>query len=214
MYEYIQAENLKHVQNINRTCSTILYVISYWNLETRRVNAITNVYGAPTFFLTLSDNSKNWPIVLQNIAQLLYGYQPLNNLVEMYDADLEKDGTLLNRKETPEEKKTHQKATKLLVHDPEKSTRRLAFAAGIAKTTVQRLIKDSGLRVTRPIRVQQLKPEDFPKRVQFSNERIAKFGTDVNSVNNIMWTDEASFDSSGTTSTRNAIWYGYSYPTR
>ncbi|CAG7818007.1 unnamed protein product [Allacma fusca] len=132
---------------------------------------------------------------------------------------LEKDGTLLNRKKPPAEKKTRtwenlQKVTRLLMHDPEKSTRRLAFETGIAKTTVQRLIKDSGLRVTRPTRVQQLKPEDYPKRVQFSNEMIVHFGADVNLVNNIMWTDEASFDLSGTISTRNAIWYGYSNPKR
>ncbi|CAG7720303.1 unnamed protein product [Allacma fusca] len=132
---------------------------------------------------------------------------------------LEKDGTLLNRKRPQGEKKIRfwenlQTVTRLLVHDPEKSTRRLAYETGIAKTTVQRLIKDSGLRVTRPTRVQQLKPEDYPKRIQFSNEMIARFQADNNLVDNIMWTDESSFDLSVTISTRNAICYGYSNPKR
>ncbi|CAG7717376.1 unnamed protein product [Allacma fusca] len=102
---------------------------------------------------------------------------------------------MLNRKRPQGEKKTRfwenlQTVTRLLVHDPEKSTRRLAYETGIAKTTVQRLIKDSGLRVTRPTRVQQLKPEDYPKRIQFSNEMIARFQADDNLVDNIMWTDD------------------------
>ncbi|CAG7673179.1 unnamed protein product [Allacma fusca] len=45
---------------------------SYWNRETCRLNAVTSFKGAPTFLTTLTEYSSNWPLVIQNIGQLLY----------------------------------------------------------------------------------------------------------------------------------------------
>ncbi|KAJ8959430.1 hypothetical protein NQ318_022122 [Aromia moschata] len=77
------------------------------------------------------------------------------------------------------------------VHDsPSTSTRRLSTQLNASKTIVHTVLKEQLLYPYHLQKVHELLPEDFPRRMQFTNWLLDQQRNNVNFINNIVFTDE------------------------
>lgn len=92
-------------------------------------------------------------------------------------------------------------------NNPETSVRRASAALQVPRQTIWRTLKDDNRHPYHIQRVQNLLPEDYFKRLNFSNWYLEQFNNDNSFPSKIMWTDEATFTRRGIMNQRNChIW--------
>lgn len=95
---------------------------------------------------------------------------------------------------------------------PKKSQRRASAELGISRTSVQRIMKEIGLKPYRPRLLHALNEDDFDRRVQFCENFITQFNDDPTFVDKIIWTDEATFKLNGRINRHNAVYWADENP--
>lgn len=93
-------------------------------------------------------------------------------------------------------------------NSPDISTRRLSSRLNVSRSTVWRTFKWHGLKPYHLRDVQELKPEDFDRRLAFSTW----IESDPQIVKHILFTDEAIFTRSGLRNTHNEHWWSAENP--
>lgn len=95
-----------------------------------------------------------------------------------------------------------------VIEQPKNSTRRLSKELEISRTTIQRILHKEHFRTYIPRLVQKLTEDDYQQRLNFCEIMLDKYETNVNIFNNIIWTDEATFNLSGHVNRHNSsYWY-------
>jgi hypothetical protein len=90
-----------------------------------------------------------------------------------------------------------------IADDPQTSSRRLAAATGINKTSILKTLHEEKYHPYHFTPVQNLLPVDLPSRYQFASDIRNKQNTDYTFVNRILFTDEATFTRRGIFNLRN-----------
>lgn len=91
--------------------------------------------------------------------------------------------------------------------DPSVSTRVVGNELGSSKNTVWRVLQGENLYPYRPQKVQALKPEDFPRRVNCARWFLEKDINDPLFLDKVIFTDEASFSREGILNNRTChVW--------
>lgn len=81
--------------------------------------------------------------------------------------------------------------------NPSTSTRRMARALGIPRTSIQAILHDEGYHPFHIRRVQALLPADYPLRVEFCQTMLRKQQEDPGYFDKVLWTDESRFERFG-----------------
>ncbi|XP_063994349.1 uncharacterized protein LOC135171654 [Diachasmimorpha longicaudata] len=80
--------------------------------------------------------------------------------------------------------------------DPEQSISSIAASLGVGESRVQRVLREEGFRPWKFTPVQDLKPEDLPKRVAFCRWLLDR-SEEPDFLRNMLWTDEKLFAKKG-----------------
>lgn len=94
-----------------------------------------------------------------------------------------------------------------IAEDPELSTRRLSAITGVSKSSIFRILHKEDLRPFHFIPVQNLLPRDLPARVEFSQFLQNKQTINRNFIENVLFTDEATFTRRGVFNWRNSHYW-------
>ena len=95
------------------------------------------------------------------------------------------------------------------VQSPKKSTRRASLELSISRSSIIRILKSIGLKAYRPRLIHGLLEDDPDRRLQFSEMMLNEIDENPVILDNIVWSDEASFKLSGHINRHNCIyWYG------
>lgn len=90
-----------------------------------------------------------------------------------------------------------------VAEDPSTSVRKLAAEYDSSKSTVHRILKEQQLHPYHLQKVHALLPEDFPRRMEFSNWLLEQQRNDANFIGSVFFTDEAGFSRNGITNSHN-----------
>lgn len=96
--------------------------------------------------------------------------------------------------------------------NPHISTRRIAARIGVSQSLVTRVLHQDDLYPYHQTPVQELKPEDYPKRVNFCRLMLQRNLRDPFFLRSIIWTDEACFTRDGVTNFHNLHSYSHENP--
>ena len=97
----------------------------------------------------------------------------------------------------------------IFVQSPKKSTRRASLKLSISQTSIRRILKSIGLKPYRPRLIHGLLEDDPDRRLQFSEIMLNELEENPVILDNIVWSDEASFKLSGHINRHNCVyWYG------
>lgn len=92
-------------------------------------------------------------------------------------------------------------------NNPETSVRRTSAALQVPRQTIWRTLRGNNRHPYHIQRVQSLLPQDYFKRLNFSNWFLEQFDNDNSFPSKIMWTDEATFTRRGIINQRNShVW--------
>lgn len=97
-------------------------------------------------------------------------------------------------------------------NDPTTSVREVARATGVSKTTVHKVIADTGKHPYHYRKVQQLLPNDYQRRVQFCGGFLAQVRRDAEFLRRVLWTDECTFTRSGMINQHNCHYWALDNP--
>lgn len=95
---------------------------------------------------------------------------------------------------------------------PVMGLRRIAARVGISHPTVLRIIREEGLRPYRVQIVQELRPRDRYARKAFCRWMLQKLRNNPNFLENVLFTDEASFSSTSILNRQNVRIWAYQNP--
>lgn len=98
--------------------------------------------------------------------------------------------------------------------NPHTSVSTITNATTVSSTSVRRILKDNGYHDYKMILIQELRPEDYERRVNFIAEMSVLKETTENFLYNILWSDECTFNENGSInrhnmhfwSSRNPFW--------
>ena len=97
--------------------------------------------------------------------------------------------------------------------DPCTSQRQVARDIGIAQFSVNKILKENDIKPYKFVSVQELLPDDLQKRIYFCNTILERNDDEHNVfVNNICFSDEATFHVNGTLNKHNRFIYGKENP--
>lgn len=96
--------------------------------------------------------------------------------------------------------------------NPHASVREVAAEAPISKSSVWRILKNSGFHPYHVSLHQCLEERDLQNRLDFSNWILTKFEESPHFLSNVMWTDEANFCRNGQVNLHNAHYWSDSNP--
>ena len=96
--------------------------------------------------------------------------------------------------------------------DPCSSQTKVASQVGVAQSTVSRTLKEEGIKAFKFTSVQQLLPEDYPRRLSFCQLVVDRLEDDINFVSNICFSDEATFHLNGCVNKHNRFVYAIENP--
>lgn len=99
-----------------------------------------------------------------------------------------------------------------LVDDPHSSTRQLASNHDVSKGSIHRILKKEKQHPYKPILVQALSEDDFDRRVEFCEYMMERCNNEADFVNNIIFSDEATFYLNGTVNRHNCRYWSDSNP--
>lgn len=100
----------------------------------------------------------------------------------------------------------------MALEEPSTSVRRISRRSGIPRTTVHRILRRNQLHPYHVQRVQDLRPGDYDKRVEFSREMLRRNRQDPQFFNKILWSDESSFRRAGIFNIHNLHHWAYFNP--
>lgn len=98
------------------------------------------------------------------------------------------------------------------IRDPKKSLRERANDLGLAKTTVFNAMKDQGLKVFRPTKVQELSAQDKQNRMAFSRQFLNRTLEIPALKDYVIWTDECVFAMNCCANRRNMTTWAHDNP--
>ena len=81
--------------------------------------------------------------------------------------------------------------------NPQTSQRRVSASVGVSVFSVNKVLKEENIRPYKRIKVQQLLEDDNPKRLKFCQTVTSRQEQDCNFINNLVFSDEATFHLSG-----------------
>lgn len=96
--------------------------------------------------------------------------------------------------------------------DPHLSIRDLVRDLGLSYSSIQRILKDHKWHPYHVILHQELKPADFDHRLDFCYWLLGMVNENRNFLSQILWTDEATFSSSGKVNTHNMHYWSETNP--
>lgn len=99
-----------------------------------------------------------------------------------------------------------------IIENPELSTRRLQAATGVSKSSVSRILHTEKLYPYHFTPVQNLLPNDLPRRLQFCQSMLGKINQDPIFLKKVLFTDEATFTRRGVFNWRNNHYYDFANP--
>ena len=95
---------------------------------------------------------------------------------------------------------------------PHKSTSRASLALNISRTSVWRLLKELGLKPFRPRLIHALSDDDFDRRLEFCESFLEMVETGLINLDNVLWTDEATFKLNGHVNRHNCVYWSEENP--
>lgn len=95
---------------------------------------------------------------------------------------------------------------------PHASIRTVARQTDISRSTVHRILKNNLFHPFKLHCVQELKPSDPERKLQFISEIVCLYDQDSNILNNILWTDESLFNNNGMVNRHNAHYWNDTNP--
>jgi len=98
------------------------------------------------------------------------------------------------------------------VESPKKSTRRASKELQISRSSLQRIITDIGLKPYKPHLLHALNEDDPDKRMQFCEIFLSYYDDSPDIVDQILWTDEASFKLNGHVNRHNCVYWCHENP--
>ncbi|CAD6229696.1 GSCOCG00012127001-RA-CDS, partial [Cotesia congregata] len=101
---------------------------------------------------------------------------------------------------------------RLIEENPEIGIRGVKARSGLSYGTVQRTIRAEKLHAYHYTRVNALQPEDYPVRKEFCRRLLNMHDQDPEILNNILWTDECTFQRGGFWNSKNFHWYARENP--
>ncbi len=95
---------------------------------------------------------------------------------------------------------------------PETSTRRASLELNLSRTSLQRIMKELGLKAYRPQLLHALNEDDPDRRCEFADIFLELFAEDASFPDRIVWTDEATFKLNGHVNRHNCVYYAVENP--
>jgi hypothetical protein len=95
---------------------------------------------------------------------------------------------------------------------PQASIRSAADDLGLTYYSVQRILDDHDMHPFKFTKVQQLKPDDYQRRIRFCEALLIRTQEDPNFLKKIIWTDEAKFSREGIFNRRNQHFWANENP--
>ena len=95
---------------------------------------------------------------------------------------------------------------------PKKSQCRASAKLGISRSSLQRIMKDIGLKSYHPCLLHALNEDDFDRKIQFCENFIAQYNDDPSLVDKVVWSDEATFKLNGRINRHNAVYWADENP--
>ena len=99
-----------------------------------------------------------------------------------------------------------------VTQSPQKSAVRLSAELDISRTSLRRILKESGYKMYHPKLIHGLLEDDSDRRLQMCEQFINQHDNDPALFNKIMWSDEASFKISGMINRHNCVIYATENP--
>lgn len=115
-----------------------------------------------------------------------------------------------SEKKIPNEKKNE--VIQAFGDDPHASQRKVAQQCAVSLSSVNRILKDDGLRPWKVKWVQELQEHDYAARKEFCSTILRKNDEDNRFIRNICFSDEAIFHVNGSVNKHNHFIYGYTNP--
>jgi len=166
-------------------------------------------------------------VLTQRELQRRFGIRPTkdtiksihSNLINHQRLTLRRPGRPRSVRVSATERRVRELAREHEGRDEPTSTRRLAIEVSaegrsVSHTSVHNILRDSGFRGYHERSVHELKPEDFPRRVEMARALLNKMDEDPTLLERIIWTDEAKFELSGAVNSHNTIYWSKSNPHR
>lgn len=98
------------------------------------------------------------------------------------------------------------------IESPARSVRKTANELDISRSTLQRIMKELGLKVYRPRLLQALTEDDPDRRLQFAEWYVIQCEAFQNFFKTILWSDEAQFKLNGRINRHNCVYWSTENP--
>ena len=96
--------------------------------------------------------------------------------------------------------------------NPATSTRRASLELNLSRSSLQRMMKELGLKPYRPQLLHSLNEDDPDRRCEFADTFLNLLADDSSLLNRIVWTDEANFKLNGHVNRHNCVYYAVENP--
>lgn len=174
---------------------TILMMRGYGNL-TRSFQEVADLYN--------EENNLRPPISKSTVVRTVHRFQETGSV-----KDLPRSGR-------PKSVSGDDKAIEVLqafVEDPHNSTRKAAQQLDdISKSSIHRILKSNKYHPYKVRLVHELSEDDFDRRVEYCELMMTKIENDENFINNVVFSDEASFMLNGTVNRHNCRYWADDNP--
>lgn len=143
--------------------------------------------------------------------------QPDDKVIRRVEQRLIETGNLNPRKRNegrPEVHNVHaeERILEIVEDDPCISTRAIAAQSALSHTSIHRILRRNGLHPFRPQKVQVLYEGDNQLRLNFCRWLVENINHHPNFINNILWSDEATFTQEGIINTHNLHYWSDENP--
>lgn len=100
----------------------------------------------------------------------------------------------------------------MVAQNPCQSQRQLSSRIAVSPASVNRMLKDCGLRPYHPRLVQQLSEDDDDRREEFAENFLDLLNSESLDLRDILWSDEAKFCLNGMVNRHNSVYYARENP--
>lgn len=95
---------------------------------------------------------------------------------------------------------------------PTQSIRQASLDLGLSRSSIQRILKERGIKPYRPLLLHKLNEDDFDRRLQFAEWFINQAQASDEFLDMIVWSDEASFKLNGRLNRHNCVYWSENNP--
>ncbi|XP_071056520.1 uncharacterized protein [Onthophagus taurus] len=99
-----------------------------------------------------------------------------------------------------------------IIDNPHTSIRQLALNFDVTTGSIQNILKKEKQHPYKPALLQELSENDFDRRVQFCEEMMRRINDDLNFINKIIFSDEATFYLNGKVNRHNCRYWSAENP--